>query len=109
MSTTDPADGEVRVPTLFLVEIAFTSDDVPAARREQILRDERRRGRELLGDRRIVRIWRIAGTSHSVSVWSAASRDELDGWLRTLPIWAWSKVRVTELAEHPLELESRGE
>ena len=106
MSTNVPSEGEDRAPSLFLVEITFAPDDVPADRRVEILRDERHRGRELLSERRIVRIWRIAGTSSSVSVWSAASRAELDGWLRSLPIWPWSHVRVTELARHPLELES---
>jgi muconolactone delta-isomerase len=100
-------DGPLVDGRQFLVEIAFAAEDVPPERRDEVLGEERRRGRQLMRERKIERIWRIAGTSNSVSVWTAPSAGELDGWLRALPIWPWSSITVTELDEHPLEAESR--
>jgi muconolactone D-isomerase len=91
----------------FLVEIRFSPQDVPPERRDAVLTDERHRGRQLMHEGKLERIWRVPGTSSSVSVWSARSPAELDEWLASLPIRPWSEIRVTELAEHPLEAELR--
>jgi muconolactone D-isomerase len=89
----------------FLVEITFDATVVPSERRDAILRDERQRGRELLRTGKIERIWRIPDTSSSVSIWSAGSQAQVDGWLQGLPIAPWSDFQVTELDKHPLEEE----
>jgi len=89
----------------FLVEITFDAAVVPSERRAAILRDERQRGRELMRAGKIERIWRIPGTSSSVSIWSAGSRAQLDGWLQALPIAPWSEFQIIDLDRHPLESE----
>ena len=65
---------------------------------------ERARGRELRASGAIRRIWRIPGRAGAnVGVWEAPDATVLHELISSLPAFPWMDVRVTALAEHPLE------
>jgi muconolactone D-isomerase len=52
---------------------------------------------------RIVRIWRVPGTSTNVGIWRAADATELHDLLVALPLHPFMDVDVECLAQHYLE------
>lgn len=90
----------------FLVGIGVDVEGIPEERRQEVLAAERARGIALVRSGHLVRIWRVAGRSDSVSIWSATDPAELDDLLRSLPVHAWSRFDVTALEAHPLEAEA---
>jgi muconolactone D-isomerase len=91
---------------LFHVRIDFRPDDLPADRRDQVMADERVRGRALRDQGHLERIWRVRGGSSSISIWSAPDEARVHELLAALPIAPWSRFDVFELERHPLELEA---
>jgi muconolactone D-isomerase len=85
----------------FLVEIEIAP--LPPGRRAEQLAAEAARGRELLDNGTIERIWRIPGRTANAGIWSAADPTQLHAALASLPLFEWIDARVTALAEHPLE------
>jgi muconolactone D-isomerase len=87
----------------FLVELVTSlPPDLPDADRAALLAAELERGRELVADGTIERIWRLPGRLANVGVWRAADADGLHAAISSLPLWRWMQVQVTSLAEHPL-------
>lgn len=99
----------------FLVRITISlTADVTADERLRILEAERRRGRELVDDGSIVRIWRVGDESSSesgsesgrlenIGLWRASDEAELRVLVGSLPLYPWMTIDVTPLRRHPLE------
>jgi muconolactone D-isomerase len=88
----------------FLVRIEVDlPPDMEGERLAALVDAERVRGRELVAEGRIVRIWRLPGGLRNVGVWSAADATELHELLMSLPTRPWFRATVEALAVHPLE------
>lgn len=88
----------------FLVQIAAAlPPDLSDELRQDLRARELARGRELAAAGHLERIWRIPGKQANVSVWRARDASELHELLVSLPLWPWTTVDVTALAEHPLD------
>jgi muconolactone D-isomerase len=87
----------------FLVQISVAlSSDMPGAERAALLERERRRGQELKDAGVIEGIWRIPGRLANVGIWRAENATELHEAIASLPVWPWTDVTVTPLADHHL-------
>jgi muconolactone D-isomerase len=79
----------------------------PVEEEEEALRAaEADRGRQLIADGQLVRIWRRPGRRANVSLYEAKDATELHDLLSSLPLWPWMNIRVEPLATHPLELDA---
>ena len=88
----------------FLVHIDITlPEGLPEERRRELLAAEHRRGRELIEQGLLVRIWRLPGRFANISLYRAADATELHAAVTSLPLWPYMDVRVEPLAVHPLE------
>ncbi|MCB5905918.1 muconolactone Delta-isomerase [Streptomyces pinistramenti] len=75
---------------------------LPADERDDLIRRERERGRQLLDEGVIQQFWRIPGRRGNVGIWSAVDADALEEALTSLPIWPYADIEVTALATHPM-------
>lgn len=88
----------------FLVRIEISlPPDMPAGERTALLEAEARRGRELIAQGALVRVWRVPGRFANISLYRAADATELHALVSSLPLWPWMDVNVEALARHPLE------
>ena len=89
----------------YLVEFIITiPDDAPPAEIEQRQADEATRVAELAAQGHALRVWKPLpddGRQRAVGLYRAASDQELEGILDSLPLRPWMDIRVTALAEHP--------
>jgi muconolactone D-isomerase len=74
-------------------------------RRADLTAAELERGRELLDQGTIARIWRLPGRQANVGIWMSNSATELHARISSLPLYPWMTVEVTPLAVHPIESE----
>ena len=72
---------------------------------DALLAAEAARGKELVRAGHIIGIWRVVGALANVSIWQAASPEELHALLESLPLHPYQEVRVTPLVPHPLMME----
>ena len=90
--------------TEFLVRIEI---EIPpaldASARDELIAAEAERGRELLAEGYIRRIWRVPGRTANVGIWEAADATQLHAQLATLPMFPYIDAEVLALAVHPLE------
>jgi muconolactone D-isomerase len=87
----------------FLVQISVTlPPDLPEPERASLLERERLRGHELKDAAVIEQVWRIPGRLANVGVWRARNATELHDAIASLPVWRWTHVTVTPLADHHL-------
>ena len=88
----------------FLVRIEVRlPPEMPQAEREALLAAEAVRGRELIAEGRLMRIWRVPGRLANVSLYDAEDATAVHAAISSLPLWPWMDVRVEALARHPLE------
>ena len=87
----------------FLVRLSVDVDSVPRDERDTLLARERETAFSLKREGVIQRMWRVTGQSATLSVWAAASAEDLDRQLSRLPLRRWMDAHVTELAPHYLE------
>lgn len=78
------------------------------AERGTLLERERRRGRELREAGLIEDIWRVPGRLANVGIWRAPSATALHEAIVSLPVWPWTEVTVTPLADHHLTTDPEG-
>jgi muconolactone D-isomerase len=69
--------------------------------RDKLMAREREIATDLIAAGAIVWMWRLPGTTTSVSIWSAGSAEVLHAHMETLPVFPYNDVEITELAEHP--------
>jgi muconolactone D-isomerase len=85
----------------FLVEFEV---DVPAGTPEAEVKDRERAeaiaASTLAADGHLLRVWKRPGET-TVGLYRAESGRELDGLLRTLPLYEWMTITVTGLEHHP--------
>lgn len=88
----------------FLVRIdVHLPPDMPADERKRLLELESARGRELIAEGTLARIWRIPGRRSNWSLYSAHDATAVHAAVTSLPLWPYMDVRVEPLAAHPLE------
>ena len=88
----------------FLVHIDITlPDGLPDERRRELLAADHDRGRELIAQGLLVRIWRLPGRFANISLYRAADATALHAALTSLPLWPYMDIQVEALAVHPLE------
>ena len=81
---------------------------MPQADRSSLLERERQRGRELKQAGVIEDMWRVPGRLANVGIWRAQSATALHEAISSLPVWAWTDVTVTPLADHHLTTTPEG-
>lgn len=88
----------------FLVQIQVTlPPELSNGSRQELMLREQVRGRELMNEGIIRRIWRIPGRTANVGIWDAAEPTALHEALSSLPMFPYIDATVTPLATHPLE------
>jgi muconolactone D-isomerase len=88
----------------FLVQIQVTlPPELSSGSRQELMAREQTRGRELVDEGVIRRIWRIPGRTANVGIWDAVDPTALHEALSSLPMFPYIDARVTPLATHPLE------
>jgi len=91
----------------FLVEITVELPpelrDPDSERGVQLLAAELERGVELRRAGTIEAIWRVPGEMRNAGVWQAADATALHEAIVSLPLSPWFRVKVTPLADHPVE------
>ena len=93
----------------FLVQISVAlPPDMPQDERSALLERERERGRELKSAGIIHDIWRVPGRLANVGIWCTPNATALHEAISSLPVWAWTEVTVTPLADHYLTSEPEG-
>ena len=89
----------------YLVEFTITiPDDAPPAEIEERLAGETTRVAELAARGHVVRVWKPLpedGRQRAIGLYRAASDDELEAILDSLPLHPWMEISVTSLATHP--------
>jgi muconolactone D-isomerase len=88
----------------FLVTIHVNiPPDMPDGQRRELVEAEAVRGRELIEQGRLVRIWRLPGRLANISLYRCRDATELHDLIASLPMHPWLEVSVEALAIHPLE------
>jgi muconolactone D-isomerase len=88
----------------FLVQIQVTlPPELSGGSPQELIEREQVRGRELMNEGVIRRIWRIPGRTANVGIWDAADPTALHEALSSLPMFPYIDAKVTPLATHPLE------
>ena len=59
------------------------------------------RARELAGQGRLLRLWKLPGHGHVLGLWQARDAGGLQAILAALPLYAWMTVQTTPLTPHP--------
>jgi muconolactone D-isomerase len=89
----------------YLVEFIITiPDDAPPAEIAQRLAGETTRVAELAAQGHALRVWKPLpddGRQRALGLYRAASDEELEAILNSLPLLPWMEVSVTALAMHP--------
>jgi muconolactone D-isomerase len=89
----------------YLVDFVINiPDDAPPAEVEQRLAGETTRVAELAAQGHALRVWNPLpedGRRRALGLYRAASDEELEAVLDSLPLRPWMEVSVTALAEHP--------
>jgi muconolactone D-isomerase len=89
----------------YLVDFIITiPDDAPPPEIEQRLAGETTRVAELAAQGHALRVWKPLpedGRRRALGLYRAASDEELEAILDSLPLRPWMEVSVTALAKHP--------
>jgi muconolactone D-isomerase len=88
----------------FLVHIdVHLPPDLSPDERSQLLARESARGKELITQGTLKRIWRIPGRQANWSLYEAEDATAVHAAITSLPLWPYMDVNVEPLATHPLE------
>lgn len=87
----------------FLVRLTLT-DQLPGGEDlHELIAAEQARARALAADGVLLRLWRPEGQPGNIGLWSAATSEDLETELRTLPLWPYMRAEVTALNDHPYD------
>lgn len=87
---------------LFMVEMTVNlPHDIPSAEADAIKAREKAYAHDLQRQGRWQHLWRVVGRYANVSIFDAASNDELHAMLSGLPLFPYMAITVTPLAAHP--------
>lgn len=90
----------------FLVRINTSrAYELPTGEREDLIKRERVRGRELMSQGVLRHFWRLPGQRANIGVWTAADADALEDALESLPVRPYADIDITPLATHPMTTE----
>ena len=88
----------------FLVEITVTfPPDGDPKQKAELIAAEGQRGRELVAEGTIKRLWRQPGRWANFGIWDAPDATALHTAISSLPLFPWLKVTVHPLAAHPTD------
>lgn len=88
----------------FLVNIQFVGvERIPPDARDDLLRRERARARELAEQGHLVRMWRVPGRRANWGLWAAENATQLHAILESLPYWPYMQITVHPLARHVVD------
>ncbi len=94
----------------FLVRIDVRlPPDFDETRKQELIRAEAERAKELARRDLVRRLWRIPGRWSNVGLWSAEDASALHEAIASLPLFPWLEVAVTPLARHPSDPAPPGE
>jgi muconolactone D-isomerase len=86
----------------FLVHIQVSwPDEIDPDEQKRLIAAEGVRARELGGEGRIKRLWRIPGRWANYGLWDAPDATTLHTAITSLPLYRFLDVTVTPLAQHP--------
>lgn len=68
---------------------------------EEVYAAEGKRGRQMMNEGKVLRIWRIVGKRANFGVWQADSLEELHENIQSLPLFPCMDVEVTPIIKHP--------
>lgn len=80
----------VQIPSTLAPEVA-----------DEIKRKEKAYSQQLQRDGKWRHLWRVVGEYANVSIFDAASNDDLHTMLSALPLFPYMQIKVTPLANHP--------
>ena len=89
------------------IEVRYPADGDPEEL-GRLVAAERIRGRELVAEGRIRRMWRIPGRTANWGIWEAPDATVLHAALASLPFFKWIEIEVHPLAQHPTDPERPG-
>jgi muconolactone D-isomerase len=93
----------------YLVRIAVhLPPEMSHEERQALLEREQARGRELKRTGTIVDMWRVPGRQANIGIWSAPNATTLHEALTSLPVWRFTEIEVTPLADHYLTSDPEG-
>ena len=81
-----------------IVKIPHAMDPVVVA---EIKAKEKAYSQQLQKDGKWRHLWRVVGEYSNVSIFDAASNDELHTMLNNLPLFPYMDIKVKALANHP--------
>ncbi len=76
-------------------------DGTPDQAVDDVRAQEAARSRELAGQGRLLRLWRLPGPSRALGLWNAGNPAEMQAILTSLPMDPWMTVETTPLSRHP--------
>ena len=87
---------------LYMVEmIVKIPHTLPAEVVAEIKAKEKAYSQQLQKDGKWRHLWRVVGEYSNVSIFDAASNDELHTMLNNLPLFPYMEIKVKALANHP--------
>ncbi|MBD7961785.1 MULTISPECIES: muconolactone Delta-isomerase [Comamonas] len=87
---------------LFMVEmIVQIPQSLDADLVAKIKLEEKEYSQKLQREGKWRHLWRVVGEYANVSIFDAASNDELHTMLSSLPLFPYMQIKVTPLANHP--------
>ena len=89
------------------IEVRYPADGDPDEL-QRLGTAERIRGKELVAEGRIRRMWRIPGRTANWGIWEAPDATALHAALMSLPFSKWLQIEVHPLAQHPTDPERPG-
>ena len=79
-------------------------DRTPPSVVDETSHREAQRARELSGEGHLRRLWALPAEGdvrRTLGLWNACDANELDSVVKSLPLYAWMTVAITELSPHP--------
>jgi muconolactone delta-isomerase len=95
--TTSRAEGSEFFTTFTILVPEGTPHDVV----DEVEAREADRARELAGEGRLLRLWRLPAEGRTLGLWWAGDAEEMGTTLAALPLHEWATVETVQLSPHP--------